>query len=228
MGEDDRRALQVAEPAVLLEEDASPLLERLSRLRSNLDRERADAPALAAELLALPPEARQERLRRDARFQTWGLCELLIARSAEALRQDPAEAGRLAALALAGADRLDPARHAPTVVADLKARAWAAAGGACLSQGDLAGAEEALRSAASGLAQGTGDLLVEAHLLEFEAAVRRAQGRGSEAAALLKMAAARYHEVGDGQLQERALAEREAILQQGGSAPSRPAPGSIS
>ena len=80
------------------------------------------------------------------------------------------------------------------MVEDLKARAWAAAGEARRRQGDLAGAEAAVRAAASRLAHGTGDLLVEARLLEFEAAVRRDQRRGGEAAALLKLAAARYRE----------------------------------
>jgi hypothetical protein len=212
------RALQVVEPDPPLpaEEaggEARTLLECLSRVRSSLDRERTEAPMLAAELLALPPETREERLRRDPRFQTWGLSELLLARSAEAA-EDPAEAGRLAILALAGADGLDRARHPAPVVEDFKARAWAAAGEACLRRGDQAGAEEALRAAAGCLSHGTGDLLVEARLLEFEAYVRRDQGRPGEAAALLKMAAARYREIGDVPLLERTLAERDALLWQ--------------
>jgi hypothetical protein len=105
------------------------------------------------------------------------------------------------------------------VVGDLRARAWAAAGDARRRQGDLAGAEEALRAGAACLANGTGDLLVEARLLEFEAAVRRSQGRAGEAAALLKQAAARYRQAGDTPLLERALAEREAVLREGGLCP---------
>ncbi|MFL6259591.1 MAG: hypothetical protein ACJ76Y_07765 [Thermoanaerobaculia bacterium] len=214
--EDRGGALDIAEPstALLLEEDGgatASLLASLSRLRSALDRERAEAPVLAAELLALPAEARGERLRRDGRFHTWGLCELLLAKSLEG-GEDPAAAGSLATLALAGADRLDPERHAAPVVEDLKARAWAAAGEARRRQGDLAGAEAALRAAAGCLAHGTGDLLVEARLLEFEAALRREQGRGGEAAALLKLAAARYRESGEVKLLERALAARDALL----------------
>ncbi len=212
--EDRGGALQIAEPspALLLQEDgdgAEALLASLSRLRSALDRERAEAPALAAELLALAPAERGERLRREGRFHTWGLCELLLARSLEA---GPAEAGALATLALATADRLDGERHAAPVVEDLKARAWAAAGEARRRQGDLAGAEEALRAAAGCLAHGTGDLLVEARLLEFEAALRRQQGRGGEAAALLKLAAARYRESGEVELLKRALAARDELL----------------
>jgi hypothetical protein len=222
MAADDPRGLQVAVAAVLLEEGGSELFERLGRLRFNLERERAEAPGLLAELLAYPLEEREARLRRDVRLQTWGLCQLLIARSCEVRSADPREACHLALLALAGIEGLDSLKHAPSLVADLEARAWAAAGEACLSRNDLAGAEDALHAAAAGLARGTGDLLVEARLLEFEAAVRRDQRRGGEAAALLKMAAARYREIGDGDLQERALAAREAIL--GQRAPARLVP----
>ena len=213
MAEDDRsgRGLEIAEPAAA---PANPLLAALERARAALDRERAAAPALAAELLALPAAAALERIGREARFQTWGLCELLLAESAGAATVDPGgtEAARLASLALAGAEHLDPARHAAAVVADLKARAWAALGEARRRAADLAGAEEALRAAAACLSRGTGDLLVEARLLEFEAAVRRGQGRQGEAAALLKLAAARYRESGEAEHLQRVLAEREDIL----------------
>src|SRR3954466_3233701 len=115
MAEDDRsgRGLEIAEP-----ESASthPLLAVLERPRSALDRERAEAPALCAELLAQPAETALERIRHEARFQPWGLCELLLAQSAGA--GGTGEAGRLAALALAGAERLDSSRHAAAVVAD--------------------------------------------------------------------------------------------------------------
>ncbi len=171
----------------------------------------------------MPTEAREERLRRDSRFHNWGLCELLLARSVEE-STEAAEAGRLADLVLAGADLLDRSLHAPPVVEDLKARAWAAAGEACLRQGDLPMAEEALRAAAGCLAQGTGDLLVEGRLLEFEAAVRRHEGRTGEAAALLKMAASRYREIGESDLLAKAQAARQAILGTWNAAvPSRPA-----
>jgi hypothetical protein len=220
---DDPRggALEIAEPAtpLLLQEEGdgtASLVASLNRLRSALGRERAEAPALASELLALAPERREERLRREPRFQTWGLCELLLTRSLEA-PDDPDTAGTLAALAIAGADHLDPDDHPAAVVADLKARAWAAAGEARRRQRDLAGAEVALRAAAGCLAEGTGDLLVEARLLEFEAALRRGQGRGGEAAALLKLAAARYRESGEVQLLERALAARGEVLREASS-----------
>src|SRR3954452_23677978 len=118
MTDDDRGgALEIAEPspALLLREDdggTESLLASLSRLRSALDRERAEAPVLAAELLALAPVERRERLRRDGRFHTWGLCELLLARSLEA-GIEPAEAGGRATPARAGGGRGAPPARAP-------------------------------------------------------------------------------------------------------------------
>ena len=87
---DDPRggALEIAEPAppLPLPEDrdgTGSLLASLNRLRSALWRDRAAAPALASELLALAPERREDRLRQDSRFQTWGLCELLLTKNSE-------------------------------------------------------------------------------------------------------------------------------------------------
>jgi hypothetical protein len=187
------------------------LLQRLRRALHTLDRERSEAPGLCSALLDLPRETRGERLERDAAFHTWGVCELLLELAVEC--DDPRDSAHLAFLALTGAHLLDTERHVPSVVADLQARAWAALGESRRLEGDSAGAEEALRSAACCLALGTGDLLVEAHLFEFEAWVRRDQGRLGEASALLKLASTRYREAGDGELRDRALAARNEILQ---------------
>src|SRR6186997_2265618 len=116
MAEDNRRVRvpQAAEPipSLLLEEDgdgAGSLLEILSRVRSVLERERSEAPALVDELLALTPAERGERLRQEPRFHNWGLCELLLARST-AEETDPEGAMDLATLVLAVTDLLDRSR----------------------------------------------------------------------------------------------------------------------
>jgi len=229
MSDDDRhgRGIELAEltfPGLLEREGASAgaLVAHLARVHSALVNERAAAPDLAAELLAETPERSSELARREPRFHTWGLCELLLSRGLAAAELDPPAAGRLAFLTLAVAEHLDLSRHAAAVVADLQARTWGCLVSARLSGGDLAGAEEALRTAASNLACGTGDLLVEGNLLEHEASVRQAQGRLSEAAALLKQAASRYREIGDADLLARAQRKRELTLRASGlSAPAR-------
>jgi hypothetical protein len=190
------------------------LLERLARTQAALDRERAEAPALCARLLALPAEQQMERLSQDPRLHTWGICEVLLDKSLAASDTESAESGRLAALVLTASARLDEALHCAPVVQDLEARAWACLGESRLRFGDVLGAEAALQEAAACLGHGTGDLLVEARLLEFEAAVRRLQGRTSEAAALLKQAESRYHEANEHHLAARTHHKRDQVLQQ--------------
>ena len=192
--------------------EGSPLLERLARAEATLERERAQAPAFCAALLALPPAAQTERMERDPLLHTWGVCEALLERCLAAEETGPEEHARLAALVLLAAARLDPDLHTAAVVQDLEARVWASTGRSRLGAADLAGAEEALREAADRLGRGTGDLLVEARLLEFEASLRRAQGRTREAAGLFRQAEHRYKEVHDPDLAARARLERERTL----------------
>jgi hypothetical protein len=202
------------EPEPLLPDlgEGSLLLERLARAEATLEKERAQAPALCAALLDLPPAAQKERMEHDSLLHTWGVCEALLERSLAQEEADPAEQGRLAELVLLAADRLDRDLHAAPVVQDLEARAWASVGRSRLRSTDLGEAEEALREAASCLGRGTGDLLVEARLLEFEAALRRLQGRTREAAALFRQAEHRYKEIHDPDLAARARFERERTL----------------
>lgn len=197
--------------------EAKSLLERLARTQAALDRERAEAPSLCARLLDLPPGEQIEALRQEPRLHTWGVCEVLLERSLAASEGDAAESGRLANLVLTASNLLDEALHVAPVVQDLEARAWACLGEARLRAGDLPGAEEALREGAGRLAHGTGDLLVEARLLEFEASVRRQQGRTSEAAALLKQAESRYREANEHHLAARTHHKRDQVLQQADS-----------
>ena len=119
--------------------EARSLLERLARTQATLDRERAEAPALCSRLLALPAEQQEETLRTDARFHTWGVCEVLLERSLAAAEADAAESGRLAALVLTAAALLDEALHVAPVVQDLEARAWALLGEAGCGPGTSPG-----------------------------------------------------------------------------------------
>lgn len=194
------------------------LAERLARTRLVLGRERDEAPGLCAELLGRAPAAQRETADRDARFHTWGVCELLLARAAAVAEVEPPESGRLARLGLALTERLDLGLHASAVVADLKARLWAAAGEAARREGEVRQAEEALGASAACLAHGTGDLLLDAQLLEFEAAVREDQGRAGEADSLLKQAAARYAALHEDDLHARVLAKRGHLRRPGEAA----------
>ena len=196
----------------LLSEGGS-LLELLARAQQRLDHERAGAPTLCAELLEIPDGQREERAAADARFHNWGVCEELLRCCAGLQESDPAAAAALAALVLSLTPRLDDRHggHDAPVVQDLEARAWACAGTVRLRQGDVQGAEQALREGALRLARGTGDLLVDARLLEFEAAVREAQGSLRAAIGLLRQAESRYREIGETRLSAHVRAARERL-----------------
>lgn len=196
--------------------EGGSLLELLARAQQRLDHERAGAPALCTELLEVPAGQREERATADPRFHSWGVCEELLRRCAMLQESDPATAAHLAALVLSLTPRLSGSHDAP-VVQDLEARAWACAGTARLRQGNVHGAEQALREGALRLARGTGDLLVDARLLEFEAAVRENQGALRAAIGLLRQAESRYREIGESGLAARARATRERLLARAGS-----------
>jgi hypothetical protein len=223
----DDSTVRLAAPSspVLLEEGtAGALLARLVQARAALDADRATARQRLAKLLASPTDKQRDELLSDPRLQTSGVCELLLELSEAALEIDGREAERLGELALIVAERLDRGAQPAPLVDDLSAQAWASIGEARRGQGRLLEAEFALRGAAGALAHGSGDLLVEARLLEFEAALRRSQGRGGEAAALLKQAASRFVELHAFHQLSRVLAERERVLSE---APQPPAAGTL-
>src|SRR5207244_2914243 len=82
MGQNDRTGLAKEASSFPLspprEEDGGGLFERLLLTRKVLERERADAPGLLANLLGLPPWLQAEQIGRDPRYQTWGLADLLL------------------------------------------------------------------------------------------------------------------------------------------------------
>ncbi len=186
---------------------AGTMGDRLFSVRAALARERAEAPLLAARLAAHPLELQRQRVLADPRNGSWGLCEVLLERSAAAgtAGTAPEEAARLADLALAVAARLVESIHPAPVVADLTVRCWAQAGAARRQAGDLAGAAEALATARRCQLAGTGDPLVEAAVLELAAAIDRDQGRAAEAAAGLRRAASIYLETRQTHLLARTL-----------------------
>ncbi len=186
---------------------ASPALDEvLARLEEKFKEavgERLEAPSRLAELLALPPSQRELAARTRAAFRTPAVVELLIAPAAPSSSTSSFD---LARLAVAVADRLDSARYSPSLVFDLRARAWARLAEARRLTGDLRGAAQALDTAERLLEDGSADPLEEAHLLEARAAVVGDRGDVETAAVLLEMAAEIYESVADGDHAARARA----------------------
>ncbi|MBV8202504.1 MAG: hypothetical protein JOZ15_17945 [Acidobacteria bacterium] len=146
------------------------LFERFADAGRRIEEERQQAPRLAAELLAgppqvpatphplgtpvapAPPEAAAALLARpDLRPEllTPAVCEVLLDRSRESAASEPGLALRAADLALAIAERLDPAVCGQTIAKGLRVRAWAHVAQARRLGDDLDGAEWALALAES-------------------------------------------------------------------------------
>ncbi|HET9226834.1 MAG TPA: tetratricopeptide repeat protein [Thermoanaerobaculia bacterium] len=167
------------------------VFDRVCQVRDGLEAERAEARQLFAELKALPAGRWVSTVQKDARFHTWGFCELLLD---QALDGDNSEI--FAGLALHVAVRIHPESHPPVFLAELRARAWSRLSDVRRRTGDLDGSEEALHQAEACLLRGTGDRLEKARLLERKAALRHAQERSEEAARLLGRAILLYRRAG--------------------------------
>jgi tetratricopeptide (TPR) repeat protein len=172
--------------------DYDAVLERVLRaFRPRLaaaEREREAAPALLSELLSHPPERRQILLRNSRRFQSLGLCFVLLERSREATPADPRRGEELASLALALAESLDPAPIGKERIEDLRSQGWMLIANSRRARSDLHGAEEAFLLAESHSRQGSGEHLDRAQLFILKACLRRMQSRFIEAKRLLRRA----------------------------------------
>ncbi len=209
--------------------DTGALLERLTRAGEVLARERRELDLVFGEILTAPPEERAARIA-EPRFHSFSLADALLAayeRQTEIpTASDPSMAwsdealdafgdpGELPALALEVANRLDFARHPPALIEDLKARAWTAVGDAHLRDGDPKGAEQALREGVKSLGRGSGDLLVEARMLELEADLRLDSGATLEADALFRQATARLREANETGHLGRLAGKRRRVAEQ--------------
>ena len=136
-------------------------------------RERDEAPGLLSELLRHPPERRELLVRNSQRFRNLPLSGLLLQQGCQSSAGDPGEGERLAMLALALVESLDPSWYGEQVLADARGRCWRVAGHARGIADDLRGAEQAFRQAAAELGRGTGDLLEQAQLRTCRARLRR-------------------------------------------------------
>jgi len=182
-----------------LDPDYGPVFERISRLTLEREqavvREQAEAPRLAARLLAQPAPRRDLLLENSRRFSTWGLLHWLVTESLETSRAEDKET--VARVALAVSLRLDATYYGARRIEDLRARAWVSIGQARRLAEDALGARRAFEAAYFHLLQGSGDPLERALFLELKAALLIDGGRASAAFPLLERAATIYAQAGE-------------------------------
>ena len=182
-----------------------------------LDRERAEAPRLLAELVEHTPEQREILLRNSRRFHTWGLFELLTEKSLMVSLENSRRGEDQGLLALRVADFLDATGcYGAGGLADLKARAWAHVGNARRIQSDLRGAEQAFHRAWECYEKGSGDLFEKAILLDLQGSLRRAQRRFDEALTGLRKAVSLFLDMGERHRAGRSLLNMATVYQNSG------------
>jgi tetratricopeptide (TPR) repeat protein len=173
---------------------------RLAEAHERIQRERQLAAVQWGGLEGHPPTRRLVMVRNDERLHHWGLFDLLLEKSREAVESDTAASVSLAELALAAAERLDPEIYGEERVSDFKTAALAGLGDARRLAGDFAGARLAFSQARINLEMGTGDVLEEAGLLGGLVKLLCDLGEYGKAAQTLQRASALYRRMGDSHL----------------------------
>lgn len=212
---------RLAGPSQRSEESYEPALSRsLNAVRGRwaaLERERDAAPSLFGSLVTLEPGQQRLLVRNSRRFQTWGLCELLIDRGKEETYTDARHGEELLHLSIAVSAHLAPASYGREFVEDLRARSWGAIANARRCQRDLTASEEAFEEAFSHLRRGTEDPMEKATLFHLQASLRRDQQRADESLSLSRRAIAVFDRLGQTQAIARALISSSIVHAESGN-----------
>jgi tetratricopeptide (TPR) repeat protein len=156
-----------------------------------------EAKNLFASLKDLPFDEQLALVLNDESFQTWGLCQLLLRQSLEAVFEDIVRAVNYAELAVKISQHLEDT-YDPHWVLDLRARAQAHLGNAQRVLGELRSADMSFLEAKILLSMSmTGNDIVRAEVLHLKASLRSAQRRFPEALVLVDEALAIFREHND-------------------------------
>jgi len=173
-----------------------------------------EAVDLFALLKDLPFDDQLALVLNDESFQTWGLCQLLLRQSLEAVFEDIGRAVNHAELAVKISQHLEDT-YDPHWVLDLRARAQAYLGNAQRVLGELRSAEMSFLEAEILLSRSmTGNEAARAEVLHLKASLRAAQRRFPEALALVDEALAIFLEHSDARSSRSSLLKAK-ILEDG-------------
>lgn len=178
--------------------------------------ESREAPELAAKLEDTPDggDDRDGGLEGDDTLHTWGVCQLLLRKSLDAVREDPGRAFELANHAVRLTAHLGDA-YDPQWVLGLRARALAFRANARRVLAELRGADADFREARTCLARSAMEgSRIEAEILDMESSLRRDQRRFEEARKKADRALALYKQNGDAHGIGTAFLKKAKILEE--------------
>jgi hypothetical protein len=188
---------------------AEGTLRRIPAVRA----EKAAAPDLLAELLAMPEVERDTALVLDGRFHSYALASYILKRCETEIPRHPGQGRALARLARAVTEQVDPRSCGGTAaLADLEAYSFAMEGEALRVSGDP---EHALRAFAEGRLhqeRGGADPDLAARIDLLEAMMRRDLGQMQPALDLLDRSAETFMALKEHDQLARILVHRASFL----------------
>lgn len=199
----------------VLEDDEAMenVLRTVLRRTSQVAAERASAPALLAELLALPNQERDSAVAAQARFQNYSLAAYTLERCEKVVLHDPIMAGELAHLARAIAQQADPREcGGAAALADLEAYAMAMEGNAARVAGDLRKSFSTFLQSRRAQDRGGADPDLSARIDLLEASLRRDLRQFAAALELLDRAEEGFLALNDRNLQARVIINRANVF----------------
>jgi tetratricopeptide (TPR) repeat protein len=175
-----------------------------------------EAPELWDRLAERPYAEQLRMVEEDEALHAWGLCQLLLKKSREAVFNDPGKAVELANLALRIVRQLGAAYDTNWVM-DLRARCFAYLGNSRRVLGELRSADDAFGKAEGCLARSSsGNREVQAEVFGLKISLLRAQRRLSEALELADQVLDLYREAGDLHESRKGLLQKAKILEEMG------------
>ena len=197
--------------------------DRLDRVLANLQThgllefvQEGEVPPLLAELDRHPPE--RQRLILDNTERLWNLTtvEFLFERCEREYHRNPRHGQSLAEQALSVLDRLSPDHYHPSLLHDLRARAWGLRGNFLRIRGRFASARQDLRRAEESLDSGTGDIDEHLYLLQTCGAMAADQRRFRDSLAIRKKTRSASRAAGNRAMELNSVISLVGELREGG------------
>jgi tetratricopeptide (TPR) repeat protein len=142
----------------------------------------------------------------------WPHIEILLQRGLDARYRSPREMLELLQAAARAVDGIPGWRYGECLLLDLQARVWGELGNGYRVNEKYLEADDAFQTAQRLLDQGTGDLVIRAHLYALESSLRRARRQIDKALKLLDQASRIYRRLGDRHLAGRMLMKKGTCL----------------
>jgi tetratricopeptide (TPR) repeat protein len=186
---------------------------KVLRAQADFEGEKAEARWLLSRLLGQPLERQLILAANSRRYQTWGMCELLLAEAWGSRFREPRRTEALCRVAVAASNALPIERYGRALTSDFQARCWIGLANGRRILADFRGAQAALVEAQRFLAAGTGNPLEKAEWLDIRASLLVAQHKHREAEECIGRAIRIYVQLGEKHALGSALIKRAKICE---------------